>query len=194
MNCVNYSKYKITLQTCPLRWCAHLWGCPLGARGLSSRTPSLLWAPGWWLGGLRPYPYSKDVEIHYLQGGRPDGGEPVSQFPILLYRCNISIPKHSQGHGRRKGGEVLNCCPAGPGCPFWGGPGGAGWGSGGCRAARGRRHCRGAFGIVAVCSGPVPSCGCLGGGGMGGGLGGGAVVLGAVPCTRQVHVDVCSSS
>ena len=30
----NYSAHLLTPQTCPFQWCAHLWGCLWGNRGL----------------------------------------------------------------------------------------------------------------------------------------------------------------
>ena len=100
--------YIVTPQTCPPRWCAHRWGCPWGIGGCyRSRTPSLLRAPGWWPGGLIPYPYSKDVVYRY-QGCPvrkvPTGAGHTASLPRpeqVLLPAPGGVPPVDQGHRER---------------------------------------------------------------------------------------------
>ena len=107
----------------PLQWCAHLWGCLWGIGGCyPSRTPSLVLAPGWWPGGLIPYP--KDVGYRY-RGVQPDGDRDCFfhignrainflQYFNHLSSCQTTGRRATSIQGQR-GLEPPS--PAGPHCP-----------------------------------------------------------------------------
>ena len=104
---VNYLLYNVTPQTCPLRWCAHHWGCRWGIR---SFYPFLRLSQA--VGRrftLHRYSGSLFIQLLYLIHTHPKGHyrfPQVSHCEAIMRFVTLSFTRCT---GLRRGGVASNC-------------------------------------------------------------------------------------